>query len=80
MGRDRRDLRGRVRAVGRAALGAALLAGVGTGAWASAEAAGAHAVRITKTTEPTHVDAYDDAYARFRRVYPALQGLWAPDA
>ena len=70
-----------VPAVGEAAaLGAALLAGVGTGAWTSAEEACARAVRITKTTEPENADAYTDAYARFRKIYPALKGLWTPEA
>lgn len=68
-----------VPAVGEAAaLGAALLAGVGAGAWDSAEAATSAAVRITKTTEPRDASAYDGAYARFRQLYPALKGLWDP--
>ena len=70
-----------VPAVGEAAaLGAALLAGVGTGAWDSAEAATSAAVRITKTTEPRDTAAYDEAYARFRQLYPALKGVWDPGA
>ena len=70
-----------VPAVGEAAaLGAALLAGVGTGAWDTAEAATSAAVRITKTTEPRNAAAYTDAYARFRQLYPALQGIWDPKA
>ena len=63
-----------------AALGAALLGGVGAGAWPSAEAACEAAVRIVKTTEPENASAYEDAYARFRSLYPALQGRWDPEA
>lgn len=61
-----------------AALGAALLAGVGAGAWPTAEAACDEAVRITKTTEPSSASAYEEAYARYRSMYPALRGQWDP--
>lgn len=70
-----------VPAVGEAAaLGAALLAGVGAGAWDSAETATSAAVRVTKTTEPRDAAAYDEPYARFRQLYPALKGMWDPAA
>jgi xylulokinase len=68
-----------VPAVGEAAaLGAALLAGVGAGAWPSADAAAADAVRVAETAAPRDAAAYAAPYARFRRLYPALQGLWGP--
>lgn len=76
---DTLDVALEVPAVGEAAaLGAALLAGVGAGAWPSVEAASAAAVRITTTTEPENAGAYGEAYARFRSLYPALKGRWDP--
>ena len=57
------------------AFGAALLAGVGVGAWPSVEAACAATVKVAETIAPKHVAAMDEAYARFRRVYPALREI-----
>ncbi len=56
-------------------LGAALLAAVGRGAYGSVEEAAEAAVRVAEVTEPdpAAADRYDEAYARFRRLYPALR-------
>jgi xylulokinase len=58
-----------------AAFGAALLAGVGAGAWASVPAACAVAVKITGSTppDPAQVSAYRKAYPLYRDLYPALK-------
>jgi xylulokinase len=58
-----------------AAFGAALLAGVGAGAWASVPAACAAAVKITGSTppDPAQVAAYRKAYPLYRDLYPALK-------
>ena len=58
------------------AFGAALLAGVGVGAWSSVQAACAATVKVAETIAPKHAAAMDEAYARFRRVYPALKEIW----
>jgi len=57
------------------AFGAALLAGVGFGAWGSVEAACAETVHVAEVIEPKNAIAMDDAYAKFRRVYPALREI-----
>jgi xylulokinase len=57
------------------AFGAALLAGVGIDAWPTVEAACAATVQVAETIEPKHAPAMDDAYARFRRMYPALRDI-----
>jgi xylulokinase len=57
------------------AFGAALLAGVGVGAWASVEAACAETVHGAETVEPRDAAKMDEAYGRFRRVYPALREI-----
>ena len=58
-----------------AAFGAALLAGVGAGAWASVPAACAAAVRLTGSTppDPGQMEAYRKAYPLYRELYPALK-------
>lgn len=58
-------------------LGAAAIAGVGSGAFGSAHEAVASMVRLARLIEPNPATAqvYDDAYARFREVYPAVSGL-----
>ncbi len=56
-----------------AAFGAALLAGVGAGAWADVDAACAAAVRVTAVTEPDAAERYREPLARFRALYPALR-------
>ncbi len=57
-----------------AAYGAAILAGVGAGAWPGVEAACAAIVRVAARVAPDAAvrPALDAAYARFGRVYPAL--------
>ena len=57
------------------AFGAALLAGVGIGAWPSVEAACAASVHVARQIEPKHAAAMDQAYAHFRRLYPALREI-----
>jgi xylulokinase len=61
-----------------AALGAALLAGVGAEVWSGVEAACADAVRLGKTirTEPEAAAAYDPIYQSFREHYPAMRPLF----
>lgn len=58
-----------------AAFGAALLAGVGGGAWADVDAACAAAIKVTGTETPdgSWTSTYDAAYARYRGLYPALK-------
>ncbi len=57
------------------AYGAALLAGVATGTYASAEEAVSACVRVRETVEPnpSWAAAYEEGYARFRSLYPALR-------
>jgi xylulokinase len=57
------------------AFGAALLAGVGVGTWPSVQAACAATVKVAETIAPKNAPAMDEAYARFRRVYPALKEI-----
>jgi xylulokinase len=56
-----------------AAYGAALLAAVGVGAFASVEAACAAVIRTTGTVAPGVArETYERSYARYRALYPAL--------
>jgi xylulokinase len=57
------------------AFGAALLAGTGINAWPSVEAACAATIRVASTIEPRHALSMDKAYARYRRLYPALREI-----
>jgi xylulokinase len=57
------------------AFGAALLAGVGIGVWPTVEAACAATVHTAQAVEPKNTSAMDEAYARFRRMYPALREI-----
>jgi xylulokinase len=57
------------------AFGAALLAGTGVGAWDSVEAACAATVRVAETVAPKNIDVMNEAYKRYRRVYPALHEI-----
>jgi xylulokinase len=59
------------------AFGAALLAGVADGVFADAHEAVSACVRVRDTVEPNALwaDAYDEGYARFRALYPALRGV-----
>jgi xylulokinase len=58
-----------------AAYGAALLAGVGAGAWRDVPAACAAAIRVTGSERPDagRTEAYRRAYAVYRDLYPALK-------
>jgi xylulokinase len=57
-----------------AAFGAALLAGVGAGVYASVEEACARTIRSTDTVAPgKDVRTYDDYYRVYRALYPALK-------
>ncbi len=59
------------------AYGAALLAGIHTGVFADAAEAVARCVRVSERIEPDPEWAatYDEGYARFRALYPALRPL-----
>jgi xylulokinase len=59
------------------AYGAALLAGVAGGAFATANEAVAACVRVRETVEPNPDWArrYGDGYARYRALYPAIRGV-----
>ena len=57
------------------AFGAALLAGVGVNAWPSVEAACAATVKVAHTIKPKDAVAMDEAYTKFRRIYPALRQI-----
>jgi xylulokinase len=58
-----------------AAYGAALLAGVGAGAWTDVAAACESCVKITGSTLPdsAQADAYRKSYALYQELYPALK-------
>lgn len=62
-----------------AAYGAALLAGVGTGAWPNVPSACKAVIKVTETTRPDAqtFDAYRKAYAVYRELYPALRPSFA---
>jgi xylulokinase len=57
------------------AFGAALLAAVGVNAWPNVQAACTATVHVAQTIQPKDAPAMDEAYARFRRVYPALREI-----
>jgi xylulokinase len=61
-----------------AAYGAALLAGVGVGAWPSAEAACDTVLKITERIPPHDQDSQRlrSMYALYRELYPALRGIF----
>ena len=58
-----------------AAYGAALLAGVGLGAWTDIESACKVSVKIMESTlpNPAQVEIYDKAYSLYGELYPALK-------
>jgi xylulokinase len=58
-----------------AAYGAALLGGVGAGAWADVPTACRECIRITGSIrpDPAQVEVYRQAYPLYRRLYPALK-------
>jgi xylulokinase len=62
-----------------AAYGAALLAGVGAGAWPTVAAACQTAVRVTGRDEPdpAWARAYESLYPRYRALYPLLKPEFA---
>lgn len=62
-----------------AAFGAALLAGVGAGAWADVSAACAATIRITGSNlpDPAQVETYRKAYVIYRALYPTLKPRFA---
>lgn len=58
-----------------AAYGAALLAGVGVGAWADVPSACQSVIRLTGSTRPQE-NVYETHYANYQRLYPALKDLF----
>jgi xylulokinase len=62
-----------------AAFGAALLAGVGAGAWLDVVSACRQTIKITGQTipDPRQVDIYRQSYSLFRELYPALKTSFA---
>src|SRR5829696_7063263 len=58
-----------------AAYGAALLAGVGAGAWSDVPCACDACIKITGSTQPdsAQVEAYQEAYSIYQDLYPALK-------
>jgi xylulokinase len=65
-----------------AAYGAALLAGVGAGAWPTVSAACDAVVRIASEVKPDMESAeiLDRQYRKFRKIYPALRSVSDPPA
>jgi xylulokinase len=62
-----------------AAYGAALLAGVGAGAWSDVQSACKTCIKITGSTLPdsSQVDVYRKAYSLYQELYPALKSSFA---
>lgn len=62
-----------------AAFGAAILAGVGSGAWPDVPAACDQVIQVTGRTppDPTEQAAYLSVYREYRRLYPALRESFA---
>ena len=60
------------------AFGAALLAGVASGVYPSVEAACEQTVRVVDRTipDPTKAEVYDEAYATYTALYPALKPVF----
>jgi xylulokinase len=60
-----------------AAYGAALLGGVASGVFRSAQEAVDACVRVRGTVEPDPqwVRAYEEGYRRYRSLYPAIKGV-----
>lgn len=61
------------------AYGAALLAGVGAGAWPDVDTACESSIRVAETIrpDPVAVDIYNRGYQTYRKLYPALASLRA---
>jgi xylulokinase len=62
-----------------AAYGAAILAGVGAGAWKSVDEACGAVVRVARTVklQPSTLNVMNASYAAYRRVYPATRSIFA---
>jgi xylulokinase len=62
-----------------AAYGAAILAGVGAKIWPTVDDACKAVVRVAERVQPNHqsVAAMNEAYRRYRRMYPALRSITA---
>jgi len=62
-----------------AAYGAALLAGVGAGAWADVPSACKACVKVTGITppDPSQIEVYRKAYPLYRELYPALKSSFS---
>jgi xylulokinase len=62
-----------------AAYGAAILAGVGAKIWPTVDDACKAVVRVAERVQPTResVAAMNEAYRRYRRIYPALRSITA---
>lgn len=60
------------------ALGGAMLAAVGCGAFASVEEAAEKLVTVVETVEPDPVltAKYEEQYQKFRKIYPTVKGLF----
>lgn len=60
------------------ALGAAMLAAVGTGRYATVEEAAAKIVKVVETVEPdvAITERYERKYQQFRQIYPALKPVF----
>lgn len=60
-----------------AAYGAALLAGVGAGAWPDVDTACEACIKVTGSTQPQPETAarYEGLYAQYRQLYPALKEI-----
>ena len=58
--------------------GAAILAAVGCGEYASVQEAADKLVKVVKTIEPDPETAalYEEKYQKFRQIYPAVKGLF----
>ena len=60
------------------AMGGAMLAAVGCGVWKDVKEAAAAVVRVSGTEEPDAelVKLYEERYRTFRKIYPALKGIY----
>lgn len=61
------------------AYGAALLAGVGAGAWSDVISACKACIKITGSTQPipAQIEAYRKSYVVYQELYPVLKGVFA---
>jgi xylulokinase len=73
------DIYGRPVAEEGGAYGAALLAGVGAGAWPDVDTACESSIRVAETIrpDPAAIAVYERGYAIYRKLYPALASLRA---